>query len=224
MMRMTQGWSGLRTAVIALGLFAGTTTGVKAGAITADPILGYNTSVSIDASAPATDGVTGSNVISFIPISPSQIDSTSNIPLGYFQVGGAVGQTTTYDNTKFSITFTPTSFDGTALNTTVTINGVLNGTVSGTNQSSVVATFTALTSGSFQVPNGTGTLSIPDLTVPLVPSSAGNGVTTVEGTLTTTTHGEVPAPEPSTIALFLSTVGGLGLRRYVLARRQRSQA
>ena len=32
---------------------------------------------------------------------------------------------------------------------------------------------------------------------------------------------ETPAPEPSTIALFLSTVGGLGLRKYVLARRQR---
>ena len=31
-MRMTQGWTGLRTAVIALGLFACATTGAKADA------------------------------------------------------------------------------------------------------------------------------------------------------------------------------------------------
>ena len=34
-MRMTQGWTGLRTAVIALGLFACAQTGVKAAAISA---------------------------------------------------------------------------------------------------------------------------------------------------------------------------------------------
>ena len=31
---------------------------------------------------------------------------------------------------------------------------------------------------------------------------------------------ESPVPEPSTIVLFLTTVGGLGLRRYVLSRRR----
>ena len=58
-----------------------------------------------------------------------------------------------------------------------------------------------------------------------MPASAG-GTTTLEGIITTsgTPNPEAPVPEPSTIALFLSTVGGLGLRKYVLARRQRGQA
>ena len=51
-------------------------------------------------------------------------------------------------------------------------------------------------------------------------------MTTLEGAINTAWIVESPAPvpEPSTIALFLSTVGGLALRRYVLARRARGQA
>ena len=69
----------------------------------------------------------------------------------------AAGQSTTYDNTPFSITYLAGQFDGNALTDpdTVTITGVLNGTVTGPNQSSVVATFNPLTNGSFQtVDNG----------------------------------------------------------------------
>jgi hypothetical protein len=226
MMRMSQGWTGLRTAVIALGFLACSTTGAKA-----DSILGYSTAGSIDASS-AGDGVTGANVISFIPIKSAEVDASSNISLGFFQVAAqAAGQSTTYDNTPFSITYVPSSIDGTAVNSSISITGVLNGTATGDNFSTVVATFNPLTNGSFQATDGantvTSTLSIPVSlnSQLLVPSLTGNGETTVEGVITTTgTPNETPAPEPSTIALFLSTVGGLGLRKYVLARRQPSRA
>jgi hypothetical protein len=216
MMRMTQGWTGLRFAVIALGLFSTASTSSLA-----DSILGYNTAGAIDATAPG-DGVTGANVISFVPITSAQVDTTSNIPLGYFQVASqSAGASTTYDNTPFSITFVPSTLNGATLTSpgTVTINGVLNGVVTGANQSSVVATFSTPASGSFELGSTSSTLSIPQSSLLLVPSSAGNGETTVAGIVTS-----VATPEPSTVALFLSTFGGLGLRRYVLRRRQRAEA
>lgn len=224
-MRMTQGWIGLRTAVIALGLFAFASTGVKA-----DSILSYGTAGSIDASS-SMDGVTGANVISFIPIKSAQVDASSNISLGYFQVAGqAAGQSTMYAHTPFSITYVPGTVDGNAVSSTISITGFLNGTVTGNNYSTVVATFNPLTNGSFQVVDGTNmvtsSISIPQGSQLLVPSLTGNGETTVEGLITTNgvPINETPAPEPSTIALFLSTVGGLGLRKFVLARRQSNRA
>ncbi len=116
------------------------------------------------------------------------------------------------------------------MSSTITITGFLNGTVTGNNYSTVVATFNPLTNGSFQVVDGTNmvtsSISIPQGSQLLVPSSTGNGETTVEGLITTNgvPINETPAPEPSTIALFLSTVGGLGLRKFVLARRQSNRA
>jgi hypothetical protein len=59
--------------------------------------------------------------------------------------------------------------------------------------------------------------ALPDSSLSLVPNSVG-GVTTAQTQILTTN--ESPVPEPSTIALFLTTVGGLGLRRYTLARRK----
>jgi hypothetical protein len=213
-MRMTQGWTGLRFAVIALGLFISASTSTKA-----DSILGYSTAGAIT----AADGVSGANVISFVPITSASVDTTSNVPLGFFQVAPEApnSQPTTYTDTPFSITFLPQTLNNSPLTNpgTVTISGVLNGTVTGSNQSSVVATFNTPSSGSFQLGTTSSTLSIPQTSLLLVPSSAGNGETTVAGIITS-----VATPEPSTIALFLSTVGGLGLRKYVLRRRQRSQA
>jgi hypothetical protein len=224
MMRMTLGWTGLRTAVVALGLFAGASTGASA-----DSILTYGTAGSIDTTAPA-DGVTGSNMISFVPISSATVDANSNISLGYFHVTGeAAGVSTVYDNTPFSITYSPASIDGNAVTGTATITGVLNGTVTGDNYSTVVATFNKLTSNSFQTQDGTNlvttTLGIPQGSLYLVPSQTGDGNSTAEGLVSTTgSPNETPAPEPSTIALFLSTVGGLGLRKYVLSRRQQTES
>jgi hypothetical protein len=226
MMRMTQGWTGLRTAVVALGLFAGASTGANA-----DSILSYSTAGSIDASV-SNDGVTGANVISFVPITSASVDANSNLSLGFFQVAAESGSaSTTYNNTPFSITYVPGSIDGNAITgQAATITGVLNGTVTGNNFSTVVATFTSLTSPSSQVIDGsnlvTSTLSIPQGSLFLVPSLSNNGESTAEGTVVSTgvPVNETPAPEPSTIALFLSTVGGLGLRKYVLGRRQRNEA
>jgi hypothetical protein len=224
-MRMTQGWTGLRTAVIALVIIAWTTTGVKA-----DALLTYSTAGSIDTSV----GVTGANVISFVPTPPpggtspsTTVDASSNLPLGSFEVAALpAGKTTTYNDTPFSITFLPSQFSGIALTdpNPVTIKGMLSGTISGPYQSTVEATFNPITSGPFQLAGASSTLSILDNQKLLVPSSAG-GTTTVEGVITTVGGlPESPVPEPSTIALFLSTVGGLGLRRFVLNRRQRGQA
>ena len=225
-MRMTQGWTGLRTAVVALGLFAGASTGANA-----DSILSYSTAGSIDASV-SNDGVTGANVISFVPITSASVDANSNVSLGFFQVAAESGSaSTTYNNTPFSITYVPGSIDGNAITgQAATITGVLNGTVTGSNFSTVVATFTSLTSPSSQVVDGsnlvTSTLSIPQGSLFLVPSLSNNGESTAEGSVVSTgvPVNETPAPEPSTIALFLSTVGGLGLRKYVLGRRQRNES
>jgi hypothetical protein len=222
MMHRTQGWNGLRSAVIALGLIVGTTTGTRADAIT--NLLDYSTAGSVDTSV----GVTGPNVISYVPITNAQIDATSNLPLGSFQVAGIAGQTTTYTNTPFSITFVPSSYGGSAVESTtaVTVTGTLNGQIVGPYQSSVQVDFNPVANGSFQLAGASSTLSMLENDQKLlVPSSAG-GTTTLEGTISTTggLNPEAPVPEPSTIALFLSTVGGLGLRRYVLARRQRCQA
>ena len=232
-MRMTQGWTGLRTAVVALGLVACAQTGANAAAIsTNDSILGYSTAGSIDTTTTA-DGVSGTNVISFVPITNSQVSATSNVPLGYFQVAAEpTGQSTTYTNTPFSINFIPATIAGDTPTSSspVTITGVLNGTITGSNQSSVVATFNTFNGVSTLATTGgtyASSLSIPQSSMlPLVPSSAGSGATTVEGMIATqlSPNNEIPAPEPSTIALFLSTVCGLGLRKYVLGRRQRGQA
>ncbi len=76
--------------------------------------------------------------------------------------------------------------------------------------------------GSSSLPDPRSTLALPGDLKLLVPSSAG-GTTTMEGQIGTAGL-TVPAPEPSTIALFLSTVCGLGLRRYVQVRRQKGHA
>jgi hypothetical protein len=223
MMRMTQGWTRLRTAVIALGLFAWTTTGAKADTIS--NLLEYSTAGSVDTSV----GVTGANVVSYIPITNAQIDASSNIPLGSFQVAPLLaGQSTTYNNTPFSITMVPASYNNTPLTDTtpVTVTGTLNGTITGKYQSSVNVAFNPISNGAFQLAGASGTLQMAQNDQKLlVPASAG-GITTLEGTIKTSgsSNPEAPVPEPSTIALFLSTVGGLGLRKYVLARRHRSIA
>jgi hypothetical protein len=222
MMRMTQGWTKLRTAVIALGLLVWTTAGAKAEPIS--NLLTYGTAGSVDTSI----GLTGANVISYVPITNAQIDPTSNIPLGSFQVAALPdGQTTTYNNTPFSITMVPSAFNNRPINeaTPVTVSGTLNGSITGKYQSSVNVSFQPVT-GTFQLAGATSTLNmLQNDQKLLVPASAG-GTTTVEGMISTAglRNPPAPVPEPSAVALFLSTIGGLGLRKYVLAHRHRSAA
>ncbi len=196
--------------------------GAKADAIS--NLLDYSTAGSIDTSV----GVSGANVISYVPITNAAIDPTSNIPLGEFQVAALpAGQTTTYKDTPFSITFAPASYNNITLtgNTPITVTGTVSGQITGNYQSTVAVAFNPVTDGAFQLAGASSTLNVlqNDRKL-LVPASAG-GTTTLEGILKTVpANNESPVPEPSTIALFLSTVGGLGLRKYVLARRQRGQA
>jgi hypothetical protein len=235
MMHMTKGWSGLRTAVIALSLFAWTTTGAKADAMPS--LLDYSTAGTI-----GTTGVSGNNVISFVPVgtttSPyATVDPNpgSNIALGAFQVAALNGnQTTTYTNTPFQINFIPNSFGGEATGATpVTLTGKLNGEVTGNYQSSVKVSFDPVTPTSNNLPFELGA-GVPTALV----SATGGGTSTLEATITSSgspspssssgsgsgPNNESPAPEPSTIALFLSTIGGLGLRRYVMSRRRQNKA
>jgi hypothetical protein len=197
--------------------------------VKAEALITYSVSGNVDPS----QGITGASVISFNSVKDVTVDASSNIPIGSFVVASPpLGQTTTYVDTPFKITFLPSTYNGTAVNdpNPVTLTGKLSGTVGGPYQSSVEATFNPVTQGSFQLAGASSTLSILDNQKLLVPSAAG-GTTTIEATVATIgSHSETPAgsdntvPEPSTIALFLSTVGGLGLRRFVLNRRARNQA
>src|SRR5271157_3765790 len=99
MMHRIQGWTGLRAAVIALGLVAWTATGAMAAP------LSYTTSGQVT----PTTGVSGTNVISFVPsLVPSSSNSVdlssgqSNVSLGNFIVAAlAPGVTTMYKDTPF---------------------------------------------------------------------------------------------------------------------------
>jgi hypothetical protein len=224
MMRTTKGWTGLlRAAVIGLGLLAGSAPRADASAATSTPsnLLEYSV-----AGAIGSTGITGSNVVSFVPVQNAQIDPSSNIPLGEFSVAPLPNnQTTTYTNTPFSLTFVPTAFNGTTLNETpLKINGTLNGSLTGAYQSSVQVMFDPLKNAGFSLLSGSSSVLnlLPNDQKLLVPSSAG-GITTLEGQINSTGL-PTPSPEPSTIALFLSVIGGLGLRRFVQGRRQHAAA
>ena len=79
-MHRIQGWTGLRAAVIALGLVAWTATGA-----TAAP-LSYTTSGQVD----TTTGVTGTNVISFVP-SLAPANSKNSVDLSTGQTNASLG-------------------------------------------------------------------------------------------------------------------------------------
>jgi hypothetical protein len=221
-MQMTQGWKRLRNVAIALGLFAWAGTTARA-----DGILTYGTSGFVS----GTSGVSGTNVITYESITNATVDTSSNLQLGSFQVAKVTPDaTTTYSNTPFDINFLPSAYNNSPLSSdstasgTTTVSGFLNGSVSD-NYSNVVATITSVTNNPFQLGDATSTLAGLPSTLYIVPSSSAGGTTTIQGAINTV--GSVnpdssPVPEPSSIALFLTTVGGLALRRYVVARRQRA--
>jgi hypothetical protein len=220
MMQMTQGWIRLRSVAIALGLFAWAGAGARA-----DGILTYSTSGFVS----GTSGVTGTNVITYESITNATVDTSSNLQLGSFQVAPVTPDaTTTYVNTPFSFTLLPSAYNGAPLPTSsssagaLTVKGVFNGSVSDT-QSNVIATLTSIPNDTFKLGAATSTLAGLPSTLLIVPSSSAGGTTTLEGAIATVgsvNNPQSPVPEPSTIALFLSTIGGLALRRFVLKRRQ----
>ena len=212
--------TGLPTAVMVLGLFA------QAQSVLASPVVNYSTSGSIDSS-----GVTGTPVISFNSVLNSSFESPSSFSMGDFQVAALPDkQSTSYTDTPFHITYLVNSVDGAKPDvneTPIQLSGVLNGTVSGGNQSHVVAKFDPITKPTFMTGMYSNDLSITDNPLTLVPSTTNSGQTSAQAfltsTLTTTpppsSGGETTVPEPSTIALFLTTLAGLGVHR---ARRGRT--
>jgi hypothetical protein len=61
-------------------------------------------------------------------------------------------------------------------------------------------------------------LGILDSPLSLVPSTTNDGQTSAQASLMTTFNG-TPIPEPTSIALFLTTIAGLGIRHRLRARR-----
>jgi len=184
----------------------------------ADAIMNYTTSGSIDSA-----GVSGPGVISLIPVSTNQFNAPSAFSLGEFQVAALpAGQTTTYVNTPFHITYLANTVNGVAPNpnqTPIQVSGVLNGKVTGSNQSDVVAKFDPLSNPTFVTGNYTNTLGFTDNPLSLVPSTTNNGQTSAQAHFDTVFTPSNPIPEPTSIALFLTTLAGLGVRHQVRARR-----
>jgi hypothetical protein len=214
-----------------LGLFA------QAPSAFASPVVNYSTSGTIDST-----GVSGTPVINFRSVISGAFDSPSSFSLGDFQVASLPDATSTsYTNTPFHITYLVNSLDNGNTSsvpngTPIQVSGVLNGTITGGNQSDVKATFDPITNASFGVGGFNNTISISDNPLTLVPSTTNSGQTSAQAFLTSmatsnsssntsgsnnssdSTSGSAPVPEPSTIALFLTTLAGLGVHR---ARRQR---
>jgi len=227
MMHRIQGWTGLRAAVIALGLVAWTATGATAAPLSYTTSGQVDTTTGVSSSSGGTP-VTPDNVVSFVPLSSgNSVDFSTgqtNASLGNFVVQAlGDGKTTTYNDTPIQIYFQPVSYGSTSISSDapVVIKGVLNGVVNGPSSSTVTATFNPPPSGIFGLggtqTSGSAEFSLPTTTLLLAPSTSNGGQTTAQGLVTLV---EAPVPEPSTIALFLTTVGGLGLRRYVLSRRR----
>ena len=160
-----------------------------ASATMPDPTLGkvvptnlvYSTSGAVGSS-----GVNGLNVISFVPVSNSSVQTSTSLSLGTFVVAPlASGQTTVYNHTPFAISYASKSVDGLDISATqplLTLTGFFNGQVSGSDQSNVVATFDPIDSGRLNLTDGlAGTLSLPSPQRTLVPSTTFSGQSTAEG-------------------------------------------
>ncbi|MHC5540230.1 PEP-CTERM sorting domain-containing protein [Singulisphaera rosea] len=204
-MRMVRRKSGLSTLVIAMGL-----TFAAGSDASASTLIQYSTSGSIDSS-----GVSGTPVISFGSIDSATFTPTSYFSLGNFQVASLQpGQTTTYTHTPFKITLVVDQVNGVTPDpnqSPIVLTGYLDGKITGGDKSSVQATFDPIGSIQFQTGNYQNTLTIPDLKVTLVPSTTNGGRTTAEARISTISTVK-PVPEPTTAALFLTTLAGLGMR------------
>jgi hypothetical protein len=164
-------------------------------------------------------GITGANVISFNSVASGSFLAPSAFGLGEFLVSALpVGVSTTYENTPFEINYIAQKVNGIVPDnneTPIKITGVLNGTVTGPNQSSVVATFDPIGSSEFRTGDFLNQLAISG-SVLLVPSSNNGGRTTAQATLIANSS---PIPEPATIAIFATAAAGFGLHRRVRGRR-----
>jgi len=221
-----RGWTSLRASVVAFGLVAAAAGAAQAAPIA--PMMTYNT-INTTGSTISPSGQTSvTDPITYVPVSGASFLAPSSLSLGSFQVNPlSAGQSVTYNNTPFSITFAPTQVGNSGLTpgqNPFSITGVLNGTINGPSQSSVVATFNPPPTTATSDPTNPGyqfnaglyanTLSVANNPLTLVPSTSNNGMTSIQANLVSSTY-TAPVPEPSTILLFAATVAGLGLRRQI---------
>ncbi len=175
--------------------------------------LSYSTSGQID----PTNGVKGTNVISYVPLSNSNsVDMSSgktNVGLGNFVISPLAANTSTsYDNTPFKISFLPASYNNdttVSKDAPVVLTGFLNGVVNGMSSSTVQASFNPVPNGMVGLGSRNGQFLAADRSLLLAPSTSNSGTTSAQGLVTFTPGngnggggGEAPVPEPSTIALF----------------------
>lgn len=203
-MRMSFGKIGLRASAFALACgvaLAG--SDAKAAALHT-----YSTSGAI-----FTNGIEGTNVISYNPVTAGSFTAPSYVGLGEFVVSTLPeGQSTVYDNTRFTLTYNPTKIGGDvypADGKPLILTGTLNGVVSGT-QANVDAKFDPISNPVFSTDNYLSTISLLSNPVSLVAPSAG-GRTTVQANVITTDP--VPTPEPATVVILATALVGLGLRQ-----------
>ena len=219
-MRTTFSKNVLRTPALALTCLALSGANARAAAV----LHTYSTSGTILANGiTSSDGSTPSTVpISFNPVVSGSFTAPSAVGVGEFVVSTLKdGQSETFNNTHFTITYNPVSINGTAYPSTgspVTMTGELNGMISGS-QSSVKASFDPIASPVFSTADGQylSTLKVVNNPLDLVPASAG-GRTTVQAAVTTTTPAPAgggidnKVPEPTTFAILATAMLGLGLR------------
>ncbi len=177
------------------------------------PLFRFNTIGDLDLSV----GVDGENVIGFRGISGEDFIAPSNFSLGEIQVlSGSTSGMTTYDNVPVTFTIDVSLVNGEVpvINETpVKLEGVLNGTVNGSNQSNATLTWNTENLPSFRVGDFVATITGLD-PVDIAPFSTNGGRTSIQGRIEA-----FQIPEPASIAVFLvALVGGIGLRRRALAR------
>lgn len=210
-MRTTSPWTRPLKVAFALAFAAGLARGAKAETITQQIV--YRTSGSV-----STQGLTGPGAISFDSNSYG-INTPQDANLGDFRVLALpAGQSATYTNTPFSITFLPFFLrgDGSAKFTPVVLNGELNGVVNGST-SNVVATFNPLDNGTFYNANGTmAALSLAGSSLSLSPTPSARGLVTVFARATSVPS-SAAVPEPTSAAVILAGLAGL-----VVYRRRRA--
>jgi len=215
-MRITRGWTGLRIAVVALSLGAWLAPDARSAALRTDSIssqMNYSTLGNVDST-----GVVGTPIISFDGVKNETFTAPSAFSLGAFQVAGLPGGSSTeYNNTPFHLTLMVNQLDGQTPvpnETPIVVNGFLNGKVTGSGQSSVVATFDTSTLKDFVTGSFKDTLNVFDNPLSLVPSTTNDGRTTAQAQIIVSEVHNPPAiPEPTSISIFLTAIAGYGLRR-----------
>lgn len=202
--------------ILALALPFFATNSATAGSISSVPSFGFTTSGQIGSS-----GITGFNTISYQSQADPIWGTTGSRYLGKFLVGPLPeGISTTYANTPFSISVLPAALQ---VNDTwykdglqpVVLTGRLNGMITGTSYSNVVASFDPVSPWVDIVNGGVpGNQTFLAGTGPFLVAAGGTTDATMNWALIPSAS-PVPVPEPTAFMIIASglTVGLVARRR-----------